>query len=60
MIMDWKRKVRVGKVTSMARVMGSGSSYQYVRVGSGSIVRDGVGVTCMGHPIAPYLSLGSG
>ena len=27
---------------------------------SGSIVRDGVGITCMGHPIAPYPSLGSG
>ena len=27
---------------------------------SGSIVRDGVGVTRMGHPTAPYPSLGSG
>ena len=27
---------------------------------SGSIVRDRVGITCMGHPTAPYPSLGSG
>ena len=27
---------------------------------SGSIVRDGVGITRMGHPTAPYTSLGSG
>ena len=27
---------------------------------SGSVVCDGVGITRMGHPTAPYLSLGSG
>ena len=27
---------------------------------SRSIVCDGVGITCMGHPTAPYPSLGSG
>ena len=27
---------------------------------SGSIVRDRVGITCMGHPTAPYPSLSSG
>ena len=27
---------------------------------SGSIIRDGVGITRMGHPTAPYPSLGSG
>ena len=27
---------------------------------SGSVVRDGVGITRMGHPTAPYPSLGSG
>ena len=27
---------------------------------SGSIIRDGVGITRMGHSIAPYPSLGSG
>ena len=27
---------------------------------SGSVVHDGVVITCMGHPTAPYLSLGSG
>ena len=31
----------------------------YVRVGSGSVIRDGVSIACMGHPTAPYLSLGS-
>jgi len=29
-------------------------------VESGSVVRDGVGITHVGHPAAPYLSLGSG
>ena len=32
----------------------------YVRVESGFVVRDGVGITRMGHSTAPYLSLGSG
>ena len=27
---------------------------------SGSVVHDGVDITCMGHPTAPYPSLGSG
>ena len=27
---------------------------------SGSIVRDGIGITRMGHPTTPYPSLGSG
>ena len=27
---------------------------------SRSVVRDGVDITCMGHPIAPYPSLDSG
>ena len=32
----------------------------YVRVGSGSDISDGAGVTCMVYPTTPYLSLGSG
>ena len=55
-----ERKVGVGKVTSMARVTGLESSYRYVCVGSRSIVHDGASVTYMGHPTAPYPSLGSG
>ena len=27
---------------------------------SGSVIRDGVGTTHMGHPTAPYMSLNSG
>ena len=27
---------------------------------SGSVVYDGVGITCMGHPTVPYPPLGSG
>ena len=58
MLMYWKSKVGVGKVLSMARVMGLGSFYQICPCGVCSVIRDGVGVTCMGHPAAPYLSLG--
>ena len=32
----------------------------YVRAESGSIIRDRVGITRMGHPVAPYSSLDSG
>ena len=32
----------------------------YVREGSGSVVHDEVGITCIGHPPAPYPSLSSG
>ena len=53
MLMHWKSKVGVGKATLMA-------PDGYVRVKFGPIVRDRVGVTCMGHPAAPYPSLGSG
>ena len=60
MLMHWKGIVGVGKVTSMARVMGSGALTGYVRVESGSVIHDGVGITHMGHPTAPYPSLGSG
>ena len=44
----------------MARVTGSESSYRNVQVESGSIVHDGVSLNRMGHPAAPYPSLGSG
>ena len=44
----------------MARVTGLGALTRYVRVEFGSIIHDGVGITRMGHPTAPYLSLGSG
>ena len=60
MLMHWKSKVGVGKVTSMARVMGSGSSYRICLSEIRSIVCGRVGITRMGHPTAPYPSLGSG
>ena len=53
MLMHWKSKVGLGKATSMAPT-------GYVRVKSRPIVRDGVSLTRMGHPVAPYPSLGSG
>ena len=52
MLMHWKSKVGVGKVR--------GALTGYVQVESGSVVCDGVSITCMGHPTAPYPSLGSG
>ena len=44
----------------MGRVMGSESSYRICPSEIWSIVCDGVGMTRMGHPAAPYPSLGSG
>ena len=32
----------------------------YVRAGFGSVIHNGVGITHVGHPAAPYLSLSSG
>ena len=51
MLMHWKSKVEVGKA--------QGALTGYVRVEFGSVVRDGVGITRMGHPTALYPSLGS-
>ena len=44
----------------MARVMGLGSLTGYVQVESRFVVHDGIDITRMGHPTAPYTSLGSG
>ena len=60
MLMHWKSKVGVGKVTSMAQVRVNELLPEYARAGSRSIVHDGVGITCMEHPIFPYPSLSNG
>ena len=44
----------------MTQVMGLGALTGYVRVEFGFVIHDGVGITFMGHPTAPYPSLGSG
>ena len=46
--------------TLMVRVMGSGALTGYDRVEFESVVHDGVGITRVGHPAAPYPSLDIG
>ena len=49
---------RFGKVTLMTQVTGFEEPFiVYVRMGSVSVIRDRVGIACMGHPTSPYLSL---
>ena len=56
------RKVKWGlvKLPRWLKSWVRGALTGYVRVGSGSDVCDGTGITWMGHPTSPYLSLGSG
>ena len=52
MHMHWKSKVGVGKVREALTC--------YVQVESGFVIHDRVSLTHLGHPAAPYISLGSG
>ena len=56
----YKERAGVGNVTLMTRVTGSEElQSENVRLGSVLVVHDGVGMAHMGHPFAPYLSLGA-
>ena len=60
MIMHWKSRTGVGKVTLMTRVMGFGECLSDMSEWDPFfVIHDGDGMAHMGHPTAPYLSLGS-